>query len=768
MPVPKPATNLVFGDLNPLSPSQYATKEHGKLRTHGVTSLNSANDLSNRFDAYNETGPYYAEVLKVYENIPPPSGSVAGKLRTTLNLFGDQNYPKLIKARILERYHTILDEPNLGPNPTFENAPLSNNQNNGATQAAVAVPGVITTTPNTNIWDVIPTQNATIYKPRNKSSGPILYIYPGTNAAGREDRRSGLSGMAAINSRIIDELSNFGCIVVLGSQSTNFNNARTTTLTTLNQKGYTITDKYIFGFSGGGSGVSVNLSSESWKKIYYVDALAPSTTPSNFSNIEIIYNSNNWTRSRTENYIDKIIAFANTASTKGALVKEISNVSHYELVSRAFASIVNSINNPTIINADTATVTPASLPQAQSSNTVSSASVSPTTSSAGSSFAGSTTQKASRSATEASAEKSSSLFSVNTLVNIVTKPEQFKAAVISTVIDVVNSNPQDITTALSTASDSFENKISSIQNPVDPKTTDTNTANTNSATPSNIISDGSTQPYGPVSEFDKALIDRHDTFVAFTDRAQQSNIVVGSIVVVDYMDRKNKIEPIFIDVCVGAENWVQKIGAGVASLRGAVGSVAQNLLGTSPAPLNCGKKADGNSGTLELKECAEIPREYVAPNKPRRYVHPDFLFNIIEFMDYYNNESNPDIQAINYKILRRKTEPNWKLGVSSARRTTQEQINLRIQYCNGNVTDKSYPCKDSQNKPIAVGLPGNSNHQAGEAVDFNMEKRCSESFQTASDIKTCQEHYEYMKIKAKEYGLINLPSENWHYSVNGG
>lgn len=55
--------------------------------------------------------------------------------------------------------------------------------------------------------------------------------------------------------------------------------------------------------------------------------------------------------------------------------------------------------------------------------------------------------------------------------------------------------------------------------------------------------------------------------------------------------------------------------------------------------------------------------------------------------------------------------------------------------------------------------PGWSNHQMGLAIDFTWG---------GGILKTNDSGFNWMKANASQYGLQNLPSEAWHWSVNGG
>lgn len=86
-------------------------------------------------------------------------------------------------------------------------------------------------------------------------------------------------------------------------------------------------------------------------------------------------------------------------------------------------------------------------------------------------------------------------------------------------------------------------------------------------------------------------------------------------------------------------------------------------------------------------------------------------------------------------------------------RSPDRQIQLRTQNCNGNTTDRNAPCTP----PTA--LPGASRHQQGLAIDFG------DSGTTIGD--SSNKCFVWLQANAGTYGLSNLPSEPWHWSVDG-
>ncbi|MFL3004190.1 MAG: D-alanyl-D-alanine carboxypeptidase family protein [Candidatus Poriferisodalaceae bacterium] len=106
-------------------------------------------------------------------------------------------------------------------------------------------------------------------------------------------------------------------------------------------------------------------------------------------------------------------------------------------------------------------------------------------------------------------------------------------------------------------------------------------------------------------------------------------------------------------------------------------------------------------------------------------------------------------------LLKAASRDGIRLG-GGGYRSSQSQINLRRAHCgtsNWAIYSKpSYQCSP----PTA--RPGASMHERGLAVDFTQNGRALWSNTSG---------YRWLKRNASKYGLRNLPSEPWHWSVNG-
>jgi D-alanyl-D-alanine carboxypeptidase len=85
-------------------------------------------------------------------------------------------------------------------------------------------------------------------------------------------------------------------------------------------------------------------------------------------------------------------------------------------------------------------------------------------------------------------------------------------------------------------------------------------------------------------------------------------------------------------------------------------------------------------------------------------------------------------------------------------RSNQRQIELRQSHCGGDLYNSKADCKP----PTAT--VGNSNHQMGFANDYT---------ENGSTLSKKSKTYQWLTANAANYGIYNLPSEDWHWSING-
>lgn len=90
-------------------------------------------------------------------------------------------------------------------------------------------------------------------------------------------------------------------------------------------------------------------------------------------------------------------------------------------------------------------------------------------------------------------------------------------------------------------------------------------------------------------------------------------------------------------------------------------------------------------------------------------------------------------------------------------RSSARQIELRKKHC-GTSYYAVYQMSPSRCRP-PTARPGQSNHERGLAIDFTYNGRVINSRSSPA--------FQWLKANAASYGFYNLPSEPWHWSVNG-
>lgn len=109
---------------------------------------------------------------------------------------------------------------------------------------------------------------------------------------------------------------------------------------------------------------------------------------------------------------------------------------------------------------------------------------------------------------------------------------------------------------------------------------------------------------------------------------------------------------------------------------------------------------------------------------------------------------NVSIAAATLDMLN-KAKSEGVILSGNAFRSYERQVELRVAHCPDPVNSRASDCSPPTAKP------GTSMHEVGLAIDFsNCNTRSS----------AC---YRWLNTNASKYGLLNLPSEAWHWSVNG-
>ncbi len=94
-------------------------------------------------------------------------------------------------------------------------------------------------------------------------------------------------------------------------------------------------------------------------------------------------------------------------------------------------------------------------------------------------------------------------------------------------------------------------------------------------------------------------------------------------------------------------------------------------------------------------------------------------------------------------------------------RTTQQQVSLRRQHCGGEDVSESEAVygKSASSCSPPTAKPGTSMHELGLAIDFTHGGATIGSHSSPA--------FQWLAENAPSYGFHNLPSEPWHWSVNG-
>jgi len=108
-------------------------------------------------------------------------------------------------------------------------------------------------------------------------------------------------------------------------------------------------------------------------------------------------------------------------------------------------------------------------------------------------------------------------------------------------------------------------------------------------------------------------------------------------------------------------------------------------------------------------------------------------------------------------LLNAAASAGVSLCASSGYRSPDAQIALRQQNCGTSNYAIYYAPPSACNPPTAI--PGSSMHERGLAVDF--------SCNGGGAIRRGNECWNFLAAHADEYGLHNLPGEDWHWSTNG-
>jgi LAS superfamily LD-carboxypeptidase LdcB len=123
--------------------------------------------------------------------------------------------------------------------------------------------------------------------------------------------------------------------------------------------------------------------------------------------------------------------------------------------------------------------------------------------------------------------------------------------------------------------------------------------------------------------------------------------------------------------------------------------------------------------------------------------------------------------AENYKNMIAAAKNDGLILTASGARTMEQQIALRKQNCGGSAHYNVYE-KPSKECHPPTARPGKSMHQQGLAFDIGINEKtiCFPNNSTTCR-KSGNKGFLWLEKNAQKYGFYNLPSEGWHWSVNG-
>lgn len=113
--------------------------------------------------------------------------------------------------------------------------------------------------------------------------------------------------------------------------------------------------------------------------------------------------------------------------------------------------------------------------------------------------------------------------------------------------------------------------------------------------------------------------------------------------------------------------------------------------------------------------------------------------------------------ADNLRRMLEKAESEGHKFSGGGYRDSQSQIRLRKAHC-GTSNYAIYHKPSSTCRP-PTARPGASQHEQGKAIDFRYNGSTIGSRSSGG--------YRWLKANAADFGFFNLPSEPWHWSVNG-
>lgn len=146
---------------------------------------------------------------------------------------------------------------------------------------------------------------------------------------------------------------------------------------------------------------------------------------------------------------------------------------------------------------------------------------------------------------------------------------------------------------------------------------------------------------------------------------------------------------------------------------------------------------------------------------------------------------HPDFwDEVNSLLLTIKQNENISIFVSESKRSETNQLNIRKSRCpqwEGCISEQQLKsenwssvinkCGCQDRTPVAATSgPYASNHLVGLAVDFKMDINCPASSVNKTSYENCRKNSKVFNLlkKYSNSNIVNLTSEPWHWSYNGG
>lgn len=200
------------------------------------------------------------------------------------------------------------------------------------------------------------------------------------------------------------------------------------------------------------------------------------------------------------------------------------------------------------------------------------------------------------------------------------------------------------------------------------------------------------------------------------------------------------------------EGFDRNASVGGGTRIGYARSIYEQNGGTFEAPGRCLNTEVVIGNTYEGSTC-EAGTDVTPPGGAEGYANGERY--LIRICNVQGIVVNSEI-AVNVDLMLIAAKKDGITLTGGGFRSMEGQIAARKRNCGGRVYGGV--CRP----PTAT--PGYSNHQMGLAIDFVCNGIGIINIASRPGTKVC---FSWLKANAESYGLFNLPSENWHWSING-